>query len=180
MTKMKLVSIIASSMGLVLWLVTALVSQYNIKTAEKQNDIFAENFTEMLRIVDEITDTYKASGMPKALSFVRENKNRAVKAVNGVRSVCDYFETVTVPGALKDELEKVRATLPEMRRFLDKYENMFHEVMLESEFKAYVREMTESLSAFEENGGFIIAEQDFMRELEWLKDRNRRKKLLWL
>ena len=118
--------------------------------------------------------------MPKTLTCVRENKERAVKAVDNLRGVCDYFEKVKVPGKLKVKLTAVRAEIPDMRLFLDKYENMFGDVMLESEFKGYVREMSEAATSMLENeGGFIIAEQEFMRELKRLDD-NRKGGLMWL
>lgn len=158
--------------------VLVMISFGNIKKAEKQNDILADNFTELLRIADEIVDANRTGGMPKTLTYVRENKDRAVKAVENLRGVCDYFEKVTVPGKLKGKLEKVRAGIPDMRRFLDRYENMFHDVMLESEFKGYVSEMSESASALKEDGNFIIAEQEFMRELKRLK--GGRGGLMWL
>lgn len=158
--------------------VLVMISFGNIKKAEKQNDILADNFTELLRIADEIVDANRTGGMPKTLTYVRENKDRAVKAVENLRGVCDYFEKVTVPGKLKGKLEKVRAGIPDMRRFLDRYENMFHDVMLESEFKGYVSEMSEAASSLKEDGNFIIAEQEFMRELKRLK--GGRGGLMWL
>ncbi|MDE6726584.1 MAG: hypothetical protein K2J80_01435, partial [Oscillospiraceae bacterium] len=144
----------------------------------KQNDILANSFTELMRIVDEIIDAKNTGGMPKALAFVRDNKARASEAVKNLRGVCDYFEKVKVPGKLKGELAAVRAGIPDMRRFLDKYENMFREVMLESEFLGYVREMSESVSFLEGDGNFIIAEQEFMRKLKRLK--SRKGGLMWL
>lgn len=176
--KKKLITVISTVAPLVIALVLVMISFGNINKAEKQNEIFAENFTELLRIVDEITETHSKNGMPKTLAYVRENKERAVKAVENLRGVCDYFERVTVPGALKDELEDVRVCIPAMRSFLDKYENMFHGVMLESEFKGYVHEMSASAKVLEESGNFIFAEQEFMRKLDRLK--SRKGGLTWL
>lgn len=174
----KLKSVISIAAAVLLAIIPVVISQHNISKAEKQNDILAENFTELVRIAGEIADTYRANGMPKTLTFVRENKGRAVKAVENLRGVCDYFEKVKVPRKLKDELAKVRAGIPDMRNFLDKYENMFQDVMLESEFKAYVSEMSKSVSALQESGSFIIAEQEFMRAMKRL--RGRKGGLMWL
>lgn len=178
MSGKKRVSIISTAVSLLLALVLVLISHGNISKAEKQNEIMAHNFTELMRIVDEIVGAHNEGGMPKALAFVRDNKDRAAEAVKNLRRVCDYFEKVKVPGNLKDELEKVRAGIPDMRRFLDKYENMFHGVMLESEFLGYVREMSESVSFLEGDGNFILAEQAFMRKLKKL--RGRKGGLIWL
>lgn len=179
MKKKTLISVLTTgTVGVVMALVLFTVSRGNIKKAEAQNEIMAESFTELVRIADEIVTANREGGMPKALAFVRDNESRAAKAVESLRGVCDYFEKVTVPRSLKDELEKVRAAIPAMRDFLDKYENMFHGVMLESEFKAYVSAMSESVSGLEGDGGFIIAEQEFMRKLKRLKSREGG--LIWL
>ena len=176
--KKKAITIISSAAPFVMALVLILISSGNINKATKQNEILADNFTELVRIVDEITTAFRDGGMPKTLEFVRDNKERAAKAVEELRGVCDYFEKITVPGALKDKLEAVRAGIPAMRDFLDKYENMFHAVMLEREFKEYVSEMSASVSELENEGSFIIAEQAFMRELNRLN--SRKKGLMWL
>lgn len=176
----KLISILSGIGSVVLAFVLFMISHSNIKKAEKQNDILAENFTELTRIANEIVEANRAGGMPKTLMCVRENKDRAVKAVENLRGVCDYFEKVKVPNKLKDELAKVRAGIPDMRNFLDKYENMFQDVMLESEFKTYVFEMSDSVSALGESGSFIIAEQELMRELNRLRERGGRGGLMRL
>ncbi len=158
-------------------LVLVLISHHNIKTAESNNKALMEGFYEIVSITDGILDAHD-SGMPQTLNYVRENKSRASEAVKKMRSVCDYFDKVTVPGKLKDELAAVRAAIPDMRRFLDKYENMFHDVMLESEFLGYVHEMSESVSALEDEGSFFYAESAFMKKLQRLE--RRRGGLLWL
>lgn len=177
--KKKLISVLSTVLVFVAAFVLFMISNSNINKAQKQNDIFADNFTELARIVNEMTAANRDGGMPKTLAYVRENKERAVRAVENLRGVCDYFEKLNVPEALKDELAAVRAGIPDMRRFLDKYENMFHGVMLESEFKAYVSEMSRSVEALEKEGSFVIAEQEFMRELNRLKSR-RKGGLMWL
>lgn len=177
----KTVSILSTVGAIVLGLVLFLISQGNIKKAEKQNEIFADNFTELMKITEEIVDSYRAGGMPKALAFVRDNKERAANAVANLRGVCDYFEKVNVPKKLKAKLENVRAGIPDMRMFLDKYENMFRGVMLESEFKGYVSEMSNAASALKEDGNFIIAEQEFIRELSRLRrESSRYNRFMWL
>lgn len=177
----KTIPILSTVGAIVLGLVVFLISNGNIKKAEKQNEILAENFAEMLKITEEIVDSYRAGGMPQTLTFVRENKDRAVKTVENLRGVCDYFEKVKVPKKLKVRLENVRAGIPDMRRFLDKYENMFHGVMLESEFKGYVGEMSKAASALKEEGSFIVAEQEFMRELSRLRrGSSRYNRFFWL
>ncbi len=152
-----------------------LISNGNINKAKKQNDIFDENFTELAVITNEITAEYRANGMPAVLNLVRENKKRAETAVNALRGVCDYFENVKVPTVLKDKRDKVVSAAPAMRNFLDRYENMFHEVMLETEFKAFVSEMSSTADSIED---FILYEQEFMREVERLN--HRRGGLIWL
>ncbi len=180
MTKKKLISIASTVLAVIMGVTMALVSHNNIKKAENMNTLFAENLTELLKIADEIVDANK-SGRPNVLNFVRENKSRAVEAVNNLRTVCDYFEKVNVPKSLKDELVAVRTGIPAMRTFLDKYENMFHDVMLESEFLSYVHEMSVSVTALQDDGSFIYAEQNFMRKLKSLRQRSSRyNRFMWL
>lgn len=152
-----------------------MISRGNIKKAEENNELLAVNFVELGLILDDIAS---AGGRPQMLASVRENKPRAVKVVNNLREVCDYFETVKVPGKLKTELIEVRAAIPGFRRFLDKYENMFQDVMLESEFVAYVNEMGDSVEAIAGDNSFIMAEQRFMKKMKRLKDS--RRGLMWL
>ncbi len=176
MTKKKLVSIVTTAVAIIIGIAMVLVSHNNIKTAEKNNSLLADNFTELLKITEEILDAKKTGGAPRMLNYVRENKTRAVNAVNNVRSVCDYFEKVKVPKSLKNELAEVREGIPAMRTFLDKYENMFHEVMLESEFMSYVGEMSGSA---ESSAGFVAAEQKFMRKLKSLRQNSSRYNHFW-
>lgn len=152
-----------------------MISRGNIKKAEENNELLAVNFVELGLILDDIAS---AGGRPQMLASVLENKPRAVKAVNNLREVCDYFETVKVPGKLKTELIEVRAAIPGFRRFLDKYENMFQDVMLESEFVAYVNEMSDSVEAIAGDNSFIMAEQRFMKKMQRLDDR--KGGLMWL
>lgn len=175
MNKKKLISILTTVGSLVLALVLVLVSHHNIKTAENNNTVLAESFTEMGKL---LTGIIEAGGSPQMLEYVRVNKPRAVKVVNDLRGVCDYFEKVTVPGSLKAELAEVRAGIPEMRNFLDKFESMFGDVMLESEFKANVGAAADAVSGFSDNDSFIMAEQRFMKKLERL--RSRKGGLMWL
>lgn len=180
MTKKKLISIASTAVAIIIGITMALVSHNNIKKAENMNSLFAESLTELVKISNEIVAANKG-GRPNVLNFVRENKSRAVKAVNDLRTVCDYFEKVKVPKSLKDELAAVRKGIPAMRTFLDKYENMFHEVMLESEFLSYVHEMSVSVSALQDDGSFIYAEQDFMRKLKRLRQNSSRyNRFVWL
>lgn len=150
-----------------------MVSHGNIKKAEENNELLAVNFTELGRVLEDIT-----GGRPQMLASVRENKTRAVNAVNNLRKVCDYFEKVKVPGNLKTELAEVRASIPGFRRFLDKFENMFQDVMLESEFRSYVNELSDVVGTLTDENGFLLAEQRFMRKLKQLGDR--RGGLMWL
>lgn len=150
-----------------------MVSHGNIKKAEENNELLAVNFTELGRVLEDI-----AGGRPQMLASVRENKTRAVNAVNNLRKVCDYFEKVKVPGNLKTELAEVRASIPGFRRFLDKFENMFQDVMLESEFRSYVNELSDVVGTLTDENGFLLAEQRFMRKLKQLGDR--RGGLMWL
>lgn len=152
-----------------------MISRGNIKKAEKYNELLAVNFAELAVVLEDIAG---AGGRPQMLASVLENKPRAVKAVNNLREVCDYFEKVKVPGNLKTELIEVRAAIPGFRRFLDKYENMFQDVMLESEFIAYVNDMGDSVEAITDDNGFIMAEQRFMKKMKRLKDS--RRGLMWL
>lgn len=177
--KKVLTAILSAILAVLLAIIPIAATERNVKRAERQNSIFAENFTELLKIADEIVSAKREGGMPKALSCVRENEQRAVKAVRELRGVCDYFEKLSVPKSLKSKLEKVRETLPAMRGFLDKYENMFHGVMLESEFVGYVGEMSAAAEAMGEDGGFIFAEQEFMREMKRQQERTRNG-LVWL
>lgn len=180
MTKKKSISIATTAVAVIMGIAMALISHNNIKKAENMNTLFAENLTELLKIADEIVEANKG-GRPNVLNCVRENKPRAVEAVNNLRTVCDYFEKVNVPKSLKDELVAVRTGIPAMRNFLDKYENMFHEVMLESEFLSYVHEMSVSVSALQDDGSFIYAEQSFMRKLKNLQQRSSRyNRFIWL
>ena len=169
--KGKIIAVMSVVAPIIVALNIVLTSHGNIDKAEKQNEIFADNFTELVRIADEIVGATREGGMPKALAYVRENKERAEKAVKNLRGVCDYFENLNVPRELKDELTAVRASLPAMRSFLAKYERMFQTVMLEKEFLGYVKDMSESAEELEKNGNFIFAEQEFMREVKRLKSR---------
>lgn len=171
-------NIISAVVTLLIPLVLVLISHHNITTAKSHDKALYEGFSEISRITSDIIEANRSGGMPQTLNYVRENKSRAVEAVEKMRSVCDYFEKVTVPGKLKDELAAVRAAIPDMRCFLDSYENMFHEVMLESEFMSYVHEMSQSAAALDDNGGFFYAESAFMKKLGRLRDR--RHGLLWL
>lgn len=171
--------ILSAILAVLLAIIPIAATEHNVKKSERQNRIFAENLTELTKIANEIVNAKREGGMPKALSCVRENEQRAIKAVRELRGVCDYFEKLSVPKSLKSKLEKVRETLPAMRGFLDRYENMFHGVMLESEFVGYVGEMSAAAEAMAENGGFIVAEQEFMREMKRLHERTRNG-LVWL
>lgn len=178
MTKKKLISIGVTAVSVIVAIAMVFVSHNNIKKAEDMNTLFAENLAELGSIASEIVAANK-SGKPNLLNFVRETKPRAEEAVSSLRKVCDYFEKVNVPKSLKDELVSVRAGIPAMRRFLDKYENMFHEVMLESEFMSYVHEMTVAVSELEDEGSFIYAEQRFMRKLQQLRRNSSRYNRFW-
>lgn len=178
MKKKKVITIISSVAPIVAMIVLMFISRLNIDKAEKQDRIFTSNFAELSRIANEIVRANSEGGMIQTLTFIRENESRAAAAVKAIRGVCDYFENATVPSALKDHLAAVRAGIPAMRDFLNKYENMFHAVMLESEFKVYVSEMSKSAAALEEKGSFIAAEQAFMKKLDSLT--SRRSGLMWL
>lgn len=171
-------NVISAAGALLIPLVLVLISYNNIKTAKSHDKTLYESFSEISRIASGIIEANRSGGMPETLNYVRENKSRASEAVDKMRSVCDYFDKVTVPKALRDELDAVRGAVPDMRRFLDSYENMFHEVMLESEFMGYVHEMSESVSALENEDSFFRAEAAFMKKLDRLRDR--RRGLLWL
>lgn len=175
MKKKTLVPILSAVGTFLAAFVLFMISRGNIKKAENNNELLAVNFTELCKVLEDIAG---AGGRPQMLASVRENKSRAVNAVNNLRSVCDYFEKVKVPGKLKSELADIRAGIPAMQRFLDKYENMFQDVMLESEFKSYVNEMTIAVSALEDDNSFILAEQRFMRKMKLLD--NRKGGLIWL
>lgn len=177
--KKVLTAVLSTILAALLAIIPIAATESNVKRAERQNSIFAENFTELTKIANEIVSAKREGGMPKALSCVRENEQRAIKAVRELRGVCDYFEKLSVPKSLKSKLEKVRETLPAMRNFLDRYENMFHGVMLESEFIGYVGEMSAAAEAMGEDGGFIVAEQEFMREMKRQRERTRNG-LVWL
>lgn len=177
MTKKKLISIASTALAIIMSITMALVSHNNIKKAENMNTLLAKNFTELLKIVDEIVEAKKTGGAPKMLTYVRENKPRAETAVKNLRLVCDYYEKLHVPKSLRDELAEVRTHIPAMRTFLDKYENMFHEVMLEREFMEFVGEMSDSAEGIY----FISAEQEFMRELTRLqRSSSRYNRFVWL
>lgn len=172
-------AVLSAILAALLAIIPIAATESNVKKAERQNSIFAENLTELTKIADEIVTAKREGGMPRALSCVRENEQRALNAVRELRGVCDYFEKLSVPKSLKSKLEKVRETLPAMRGFLDKYENMFHGVMLESELVGYVGEMSAAAEAAMEDGGFIVAEQEFMRELKRQQERTGNG-LIWL
>lgn len=173
MKKRTLISTLSSVGAILIAFVLFMVSHGNIKKAEENNELLAVNFTELGRVLEDIT-----GGRPQMLASVRENKTRAVNAVNNLRKVCDYFEKVKVPGNLKTELAEVRASIPGFRRFLDKFENMFQDVMLESEFRSYVNELSDVVGTLTDENGFLLAEQRFMRKLKQLGDR--RGGLMWL
>lgn len=175
MKKSAVFSILSAVVSLITAFTLFMISRGNIKKAEENNELLAVSFTETARILGDIAG---AGGRPQMLLSVSENKSRAVKAVNELRSVCDYFEKVKVPGVLKTELAQVRASIPGFRRFLDKYENMFQDVMLESEFKAYVNELSDTTGTLTDENGFLMAEQRFMRKLKQLDEG--RDVFLWL
>lgn len=175
MKKRTLISTLSAVGAILIAFVLFMISRENIKKAEKYNELLAVNFVELGMVLEDIAG---AGGRPQMLASVRENKPRALNAVNNLREVCDFFEMVKVPGNLKTELAEVRAAIPSMRRFLDKYENMFQDVTLESEFIAYVNEMSNSVEAIAGDNSFIMAEQRFMRKMKRLDDR--KGGLMWL
>lgn len=175
MKKSAVFSILSVVVSAIVAVTLFMISHGNIKKAEENNELLAVNFTEIFRVLKDIAN---AGGRPQMLASVAENKPTAVKAVNELRSVCDYFENVKVPGALKTELTEVRAAIPVFRRFLDKFENMFQDVMLESEFKAYVHESSVAAETLADENGFLMAEQRFMRKLKRLDEG--RDPFLWL
>lgn len=176
MTKKKLISIATTALAVIMGIVMVLVTWHNIKTANSNNRILEESLAEMGRLLDGILT---ADSKPKMLAFVRENKPRAVKAANDLRAVCDYFEKITVPNSLKDELAEVRAGIPGMRDYLDKFEAIFGEVMLESELKASVHAAAEAAQVLDDEDGFLLAEQRFINEMRRLS-RRRRGRLIWI
>lgn len=171
-------TVISSIVSLIIAIVLFFgVSQHNIKKAERQNEIFAEGLSDMLRITEEMAQACRES-RSKMMVYIVENKDSAKAAIEKVRGVCRYFENVKVPKALKTELEKVQGCIPDMRRFLDKYEEIFDMTSID-DLKRRINEMTDTLDALGRDGGFILAEQEFMRELEHQRLYSR-KVFIWL
>lgn len=175
MKKKTIIPILSVIVSFLTAFVLFMISRGNIKKAEENNELLAVNFTELGAVLEDIAG---AGGRPQMLASVSKNKPRAVKAVNNLREVCDYFETVKVPGRLKTELAEVRAAIPGFRRFLDRFENMFQDVMLEREFAAYVSELGDTVEVLTGDDSFIMAEQRFMKKMQRLEDR--KGGLMWL
>lgn len=177
MERKKLISILTGVGAVALGLIMFLISQSHINKALKMHDRLALGFSEMYTLLSELKDAGEQGGKPQMLSFVRENKSRAAEAANKMREACDYYEKVRVPSALKSKLSAVRTSIPEMRRFIDSFEGMFKEVMLESELKDAVTALARDTKQLAETGGFITAEASFVSELKRLKSRRR---FFWL
>ena len=178
MDKKKLTSVLSAVGAFAVALVMFLISNHNIKTARKMHDQLSAGVTEITRLTSELAEAGQQGGKPQMLTYVREHKPQAVAAANKIRAVCDYYEKLRVPSALRSKLSAIRASIPGMRVFLDSFEGIFKEVMLESELKSAV--FTANLSAESPSvKSFILSEQAFISEMEHL-DWQRKGGLVWL
>lgn len=175
----KLVSVITTVGAFALGFIMFMISKGHVDKAMKMHEQLVSGFSEMSLLLSELMDAGTSGGTPKMMSFARWNQARAAEAVNKMREVCDYFEKVKVPSALKSKLSAVREGIPEMRRFLDSFEGMFKGTLIESEFNASVALMGQNAKQLAESGGFVKAEADFIIELKRLKSRTRRR-FIWL
>lgn len=173
----KLVSVITTAGAFVLGFVMFMISKGHVDKALKMHDRLASGFSEMYALLLELKDAGVQGGKPQMLTFARENKSRAAEAANKMREVCDYYEKVRVPSALKSKLSAVRTSIPEMRRFIDSFEGVFKGVMLESELKDAVATLARETQLLAETGGFIKAESSFISEMKRLRSRRR---FIWL
>ena len=168
----KLLSIISTAAAIVLALVMILLSEHNIKTARNNDELLDSGMDEIFALTDGMSES---GNMPHTLEYLRQNRERAQKAINDIRSVCDYYEKVTVPNKLRNQLTKVRAGIPAMRRFLDSYEKFFNST-LESEFRENAIIAADLVDGMRES--FYIAEKEFITQMNEL--RHRKQGLLWL
>ena len=179
MDKKKLISILSGICPIVIALAMFFISHHHIDTARKMHERLTAGITEMTRLTSGISEAGRKGGKPQMLAYVRDNKPKAAEAANTVREVCDYYEKLKVPSALKDKHSAVREAIPQMRYFVNLFEGMFKEVMLESEFEAAVSAAAAGAESLAENDGFILSEQAFFSEMERI-ERQRKSGLVWL
>lgn len=171
------VSILSSVVAVVLGFTVFMIHKGHVDKAVKMHEQLASSMREMNAMLSELITAGTEGGVPRMLSTARSNKTRATEAANKMREVCDYFEKVSVPSSLKDELAAVRKGIPEMRRFIDSFEGLFGTALIESEFMNAVEALGQNTEHLVETDGFARAEASFISELKRIRYR---KGFIWL
>lgn len=177
MSRKRAISIISTVAAFALAFAAVMITNGHVKKAGKMHEQLAAGIREMSALVNELKDARNQGGAPQMLLYARNNKERAVEAADKIRRACDYFRKVRVPSGLKDEIKKVRETVPEMRSFADTFEGVFGEVMTEKEFESALINVARRAEQLSEPGGFAYAEAEFIKKLNRLKSR---KRFIWL
>lgn len=176
MKKQRIAGIVTTVVVLLLILLARIVTDAHVsQTREKQR-----LYTESMSMLNGLVSGLGGKSVPERLNQVRSDEQQAKRAIEDIRGVLDYFESLNVPRIMRSELGEVTAAIGRERDFMDKLERVFA-ARLEGEFKVAAAEAGEAAGLTNADDGFNKALERFIEHMdECMRPRTKRATVFWL